>query len=63
MILRVLSSAGKVAFDAFDGAGARNTPQRGAKAPFPHPIEPMLHFRFVRSLQNHPLGRKHAARW
>ena len=62
MILRILSSAGKVAFDAFDAAGARNTPQHGVKAPFQHAIEPVLHFHFVRSVQIHPLGRKYAAR-
>jgi hypothetical protein len=44
-------------------ADARNAPQLGAKALFHRAIEPMLHFHFVRSLQIHPLGRKHAARW
>jgi hypothetical protein len=39
-------------------AGTRNTPQLGAKA---YPMEPMLHFHFVRSVQIHPLGRKYAA--
>ena len=61
MILRILPSAGKVTFDAFDAAGARDTPQVGAKALFRHPIEPMLHFHFVRSVQIHPQGCKHAA--
>ena len=61
MILRDLSSTGKVTFDAFDAAGARNTPQPGVKAPFHHPKEAMLHFRFVRSVQIHPMGRKYAA--
>jgi len=61
VILRDLSSTGKVTFDAFDAAGARNTPQLGVKALFHHAIEPMLHFRFVRSVQIHPMGRKYAA--
>ena len=61
MILTILPSAGKVTFDALDAADARNTPQLGAKAPFHHPNEPMLHFPFVRSVQIHPLGRKYAA--
>ena len=59
MILTILPSAGKVTFDA---AGARNTPQRGIDALFHHPMEPVLHFHFVRSVQIHPLGRKYAAR-
>ena len=62
MILRILSSTDKVTFDVFDAAGARNTPQFGVKALFRDPIEPMLHVHFVRSVQVHPLGRKHAAR-
>jgi hypothetical protein len=62
VILRILPSAGKVAFGAFDAASARNTPQLGGKALFHHAIEPMLHFHFVRSVQIHPLGRKYAAR-
>ena len=60
MILRILSSAGKVMFDAFAAASARNPPQLGVKALFRHAIEPMLHFHFVRSVQIHPLGRKYA---
>ena len=28
---------------------------------FHHAIEPVLHFHFVRSVQIHPMGRKHAA--
>jgi hypothetical protein len=35
-------------------AGARNAPQLGVKA--------LFHFRFVRSEQIHPVGRKYAAR-
>ena len=62
MILASLLSTGKVAFEAFDTAGARDTPQVGAKALFHRAIEPMLHFHFVRSVQIHPLGRKYAAR-
>ena len=62
MILRILSSTGKVTFDAFDATGARNTPQRGVNGLFRRPIEPMPHFHFVHSLQIHPLGRKYAAR-
>ena len=43
-------------------AGARNTPQVGAKALFRRrPIEPMLHVDFVRSVQIHSLGRMYAA--
>jgi hypothetical protein len=61
VILTILSSAGKVTFDALDAAGARNTPQLGVKAPFHHPMGPILHFRFVRSVQVHPVGRKYAA--
>jgi hypothetical protein len=30
------------------------------KALFHRAIEPMLHFRFVRSEQIHPMGREHA---
>jgi hypothetical protein len=56
VILTILPSA------AFDAAGARSTPQVGAKALFRRPIEPMLHADFVRSVQIHPLGRKYAAR-
>jgi hypothetical protein len=62
VILRILPSAGKVMLDAFDAAGARNTPQLGVKGLFHHPMEPMLHFHFVRSVQIHPLGHKYAAR-
>ena len=62
MILRDLSSTGKVTFDELDAAGARNTPQLCVKVLFRHPMEPMLHFHFVRSVQIHPLGRKYAAR-
>jgi hypothetical protein len=62
VILRILSSTDKVTFDVFDAAGARNTPQFGVKALFHHLKEPMLHLRFVRSVQIHPLGRKYAAR-
>ena len=62
MILTILPSAGKVTFDPRDAAGARDTPQVGAKALFRRPIEPMLHVDFVRSVQIHPLGRKYAAR-
>jgi hypothetical protein len=47
-------------FTAFDAAGARKAPQRGIKALFHHPTEPMLHFHFVHSVQIHPLGRKYA---
>jgi hypothetical protein len=54
VILTILRFTDKVTFDAFDGDGARNAPQPGVKAPF--------HFRSVRSVQIHPLGRKHAAR-
>jgi hypothetical protein len=54
MILRILPTTDKVAFDPFDAAGVRNAPQLGGKAPF--------HFRFVRSEQIHPVGRKYAAR-
>ena len=61
MILASLLSTGKVAFDAFDTAGAHNAPQLGVKAPFHHPKEPIVHFRFVRSVQIHPLGSKYAA--
>ena len=61
MILTILRFTDKVTFDAFDAAGARNTPQLGVKAPFHHPMEPMPHFHFVRSVQIHPLGRKYAA--
>ena len=61
MILTILRFTDKVAFDAFDAAGARNTPQPGVKALFCRPIEPMLHVDFVRSVQIHPLGRKYAA--
>jgi hypothetical protein len=32
------------------------------KAIFHRPIEPMLHFHFVRSEQIYPVGRKYAAR-
>ena len=60
MILASLLSTGKVAFEAFDTAGVRNTPQPGVKTLFHHPIEPMLHFHFVRSEQIHPMGREHA---
>jgi hypothetical protein len=62
MILTTLPSTDKVAFDAFDAAGARNAPQLGVKAPFHHPKEPMFHFHFVRSVQIHPVGHKYAAR-
>jgi hypothetical protein len=62
MILTILPYTDTLASDAFDAAGARNTPQLGVKAPFHHPKEPMLHFRFVRSVQIHPVGRKYAAR-
>jgi hypothetical protein len=62
VILTILPTTDKVAFDPFDAAGARNTPQLGVKALFHHAIEPMLHFHFVRSVQIHPLGRKYAAR-
>ena len=55
MILTILP------FTAFDAAGARNTPQFGVKTPFHDPKEPMLHLRFARSVQIHPLGRKYAA--
>ena len=61
MILRILPSAGKVTFDAFDAAGARNTPQLGVKGLFHHPMEPMLHFHLVRFVEIRPLGRKYAA--
>jgi hypothetical protein len=61
VILTILRFTDKVTLDAFDAAGARNAPQPGVKAPFHHPIEPMLHFRFVRSEQIHPMGREHAA--
>jgi hypothetical protein len=61
VILTILPSAGKVTFDALDAAGARNTPQLGVKGLFRHPMEPMLDFRFVRSVQIHPVGRKYAA--
>ena len=60
MILTILRFTDKVTFDAFDAAGAGNTPQRGIDALFHHAIEPMLHFHFVRSVQIHPLGRKYA---
>ena len=56
MILTILP------FTAFDAAGARNTPQLGVKALFHRLKEPMLDFRFVRSVQFHPVGRKYAAR-
>jgi hypothetical protein len=56
VVLTILASA------AFDAAGARNTPQLGVKAIFHRPIEPMLHFHFVRSEQIYPVGRKYAAR-
>ena len=62
MILTILPTTDKVAFDPFDAAGARNAPQLGVKALFRRPIEPMLQFRLVRSMQIHPLGRKYAAR-
>ena len=62
MILTILRFTDKVAFDAFDAADARDTPQVGAKALFRRPIEPMLHVDFVRSVQIHPLGHKYAAR-
>ena len=55
MILTILP------FTALDAAGARSTPQFGFKALFHHPMEPMLHFHFVRSVQIHPMGRKYAA--
>ena len=61
MILTILRFTDKVTFDAFDAAGARNTPQPGAKALFRRPIEPMLHFHLVRFVQIRPLGRKYAA--
>jgi hypothetical protein len=61
VILRDLSSIGKVTFDAFAAAGGRDTPQVGAKALFRRPIEPTLPVDFVRSVQIHPLGRKYAA--
>ena len=62
MILRILPSAGKVTFDAFDAAGVRNTPQPGVKATFRHPKQAMLHFHLVRFVQIRPLGHKYAAR-
>ena len=62
MILASLLSTGKVAFEAFDTAGAHNAMQLGVNAPFHHPKEAIVHFRFVHSLQIHPLGRKYAAR-
>ena len=62
MILTILRFTDKVTLGAFDAAGARNAPQPGVKAPFHHPMEPVLHFHFVRSVQIHPLGRKYAAR-
>jgi hypothetical protein len=62
VILTILRFTDKVAFDAFDTAGARNTPQPGVKALFHHPTEPMVHFHFVRSVQIQPLGHKYAAR-
>jgi hypothetical protein len=62
MILASLLSTGKVAFEAFDTAGVRNTPQPGVKALFHHPTEPMLHFHCVHSVQIRSLGRKYAAR-
>ena len=61
MILTILSSTGGVKFGAFAAAGAGNPPQLCVKAPFHHPMEPMLHFHFVHSVQIHPLGRKYAA--
>jgi hypothetical protein len=48
-------------FAPFDAAGVRNALQAGVKGLFRRPIEPMLHLRFVRSVQVHPLGRKYAA--
>ena len=62
MILTILRFTDKVAFDAFDAAGARDTPQLGAKALFRHPMQPMRHFHRVRSVQIHPLSHKYAAR-
>ena len=61
MILSILPSAGKVTFDTFDAAGARNTPQFGVKALFRHAMQPMRHFHLVRFVQIHSLGRKYAA--
>ena len=62
MILTILPSTDKVTLDAFDAAGARNAPQLGVKALFHRAIEPMLHFRVVRSVQIHPVGHQYAAR-
>ena len=62
MILTILRFTDKVAFDAFDAAGARNTPQPGVKALFHPATKPMLHFPFVRSVQIHPVGHQYAAR-
>ena len=62
MTLRILRFTDEVTFAAFDAAAARNTPQLGVKGLFRRPIEPMLHFHFVRSVQIHPLGQKYAAR-
>ena len=56
MILTILP------FTALDAAGARNAPQLGVKALFHRAIEPMLHFRVVRSVQIHPVGHQYAAR-
>jgi len=61
VILTILRFTDKVTLDAFDAAGARNAPQLGVKGLFRHPMEPMLDFRFVRSVQIHPVGRKYAA--